>query len=162
MPSIGVVMTYPCAKGEGPESLPASGHRGSELRGCPGIVSKAPLAGYWQLSHRKARRSKRQPPDSAAAQTSAVVGVHRYIEVPVQLGVTAQQRLPGDLGPLAAALGHDLYALGRDRHGVELALDLQLPLERLVQTCGHRVLLPVRSPRRLAPGMPRARQVGAR
>src|SRR3954452_15422649 len=113
------------------------------------------LARDSQVSHRKRgpEWTGRKVPNSPwVGRASAGVSVHRDVQVAVQLSVAAQERLPRNLGTLAATLGHDLHPFGRDRHGVELALDLQLPLERLVQTCGHRVLLPVRSPRRLPRG----------
>src|SRR5689334_24767521 len=89
-----------------------------------------------------APRGLRQDSHRTAGGFSAAVGVDRNVEVAIELRVAAQQVLPGDLRPLAAALGHDLHPFGRDRHRVELALDLQLPLEGLVQTCGHRVTPP--------------------
>src|SRR3954465_6535686 len=165
MPSMCVVMAYPLRReGEGSWST-NEWSPGCERRGARRKVPPECLARDSQVSHRKRgpEWTGRKVPNSPwAGRASAGVGVHRDVQVAVQLSVAAQERLPRNLGPLAATLGHDLHPFGRDRHGVELALDLQLPLERLVQTCGHRVLLPVRSPRRLAPGMPRARQVGVR
>src|SRR5690606_14765290 len=58
-----------------------------------------------------------------------------------QRGVAADQVGPGQLQPLALALGHQLQALGADGEGVQLVADGQFATDGLVQWGHARLLL---------------------
>jgi hypothetical protein len=75
-----------------------------------------------------------RPPDR-------VEHIERHVEIPAELRVSTQQSLPGDLVTLPLALGHDPHARGTHAHHIELPAELQLTLDRLVETSGQTVLL---------------------
>src|SRR5688500_1383733 len=69
---------------------------------------------------------------------SRVLALERGIEGHGERRLTADQRAPGQLASLALALRHQLEPLGADRQHVGLAVNLQFPLQRLVELCCHR------------------------
>src|SRR5687767_388255 len=77
--------------------------------------------------------------------TRALLGIGRRVERDLELlreiRVAADDGLPGDLVTLPATLRHHADPLGGDRHRVDLAIELQLTLDRLVQLCRHPPLL---------------------
>src|SRR5215204_5582992 len=65
------------------------------------------------------------------------VCVDRHVEVPSQIRLTTYQRAPADLLPLASALRSDLHPFRGDGHGVQLAIQVQLSLDRLIEFGSH-------------------------
>src|SRR5438105_2769489 len=51
--------------------------------------------------------------------------------------LAADQRLPGELEPVALAFRHELESLGADGQHVGLPLDRDFPPQRLFQFCSH-------------------------
>src|SRR5678810_392575 len=64
--------------------------------------------------------------------------VNRDLEILVERGITADQRTPAHLLPVATSLLRHFDPVGSNRNGVELTIELQLTLDRLVELCGHR------------------------
>src|ERR671919_1792444 len=72
------------------------------------------------------------------------IGVDRHVQVAPEIRLAAHERAPGDLLTLPSTLGRNLHAFGRDGDRVQLALKLQLALDRLVEFCSHSALCSLR------------------
>src|SRR3954468_12898291 len=73
-----------------------------------------------------------------AARVMRLFGrVDRSRETLTQRGVTADDRIPGQLHAVAASLRHDFDAFWRNRNGEHLPFVFKLALDALVEFCRH-------------------------
>src|SRR5262245_50089547 len=82
-------------------------------------------------------RSPQRRPSSRYCLNAANLSVERRVQGGGQGRFATHQGGPGELLPLAPALGDELETLRRDREHIGLALDLDLALQRLVELRCH-------------------------